>query len=88
MRDMVAITLRGAGFEVTEAEDGQKALLSLRSVRVDLIITDLNMPNMHGVSLIRSVRADAQHRVPPILMLTTEGGPEKKPKAARRERPG
>src|ERR1700679_3282730 len=78
MRDMVAFTLRGAGFEVTEAEDGQKALVSLRSVRVDLIITHLNMPTMDGVSLIRSRRADARHRGLPILMLTTEGDPGKK----------
>ena len=78
MRDMVAYTLRAAGYQVTEAEDGQKALSTLRATQIDLIITDLNMPNMDGVSLIRSLRADSKYRAVPILMLTTEGDPEKK----------
>ena len=78
MRDMVAFTLKGAGFEVTEAEDGQKALTLLRTATVDLTITDLNMPNMDGVTLIRNMRADPRHRSTPILMLTTESDPAKK----------
>jgi two-component system, chemotaxis family, chemotaxis protein CheY len=78
MRDMVSFTLRSAGFQVTEAEDGQKALFTLRSAQVDVIITDLNMPNMDGVALIRRLRADPKYRVVPILMLTTEGDPGKK----------
>lgn len=78
IRDMVAFTLKGAGFDVSEAEDGRKALDLLKSTTVDLIITDLNMPNMDGVALIRSLRADPRHRATPILMLTTEGDPAKK----------
>jgi two-component system chemotaxis response regulator CheY len=78
MRDMVSYTLRSAGFQVSEAEDGQKALQMLRATRVDLVITDLNMPKMDGVGLIRALRADPQHRAVPILMLTTEGDPAKK----------
>ena len=78
MRDMVAYTLRSAGFKVSEAEDGQNALQVLRSVSVDLVITDLNMPKMDGVGLIRALRADAKHRTVPILMLTTESDPAKK----------
>ena len=78
MRDMVAFTLRNAGFDVTEAEDGQKALSVLRGITVDLTITDLNMPNMDGVTLIRNMRADPKHRAVPILMLTTESDPAKK----------
>ena len=78
MRDMVTYTLRGAGFQVSEAEDGQKALQMLRTTKVDLVITDLNMPKMDGVGLIRALRADPQHRAVPILMLTTEGSPAKK----------
>ena len=78
MRDMVAFTLRGAGFHVAEAEDGQKALSLLRTTPVDLVITDLNMPNMDGVTLIRSLRADPRFRAVPILMLTTESDPAKK----------
>jgi len=78
MREMVAFTLRAAGFTVSEAEDGQKALAALRNATVDLIITDLNMPNLDGVGLIRALRADPRHRATPILMLTTEGDPAKK----------
>lgn len=78
MRDMVCFTLRGAGFQVSEAEDGQKALQVLRSLSVDLIITDLNMPKLDGVGLIRALRADPKHRSVPILMLTTESDPAKK----------
>jgi two-component system chemotaxis response regulator CheY len=78
IRDMVAFTLRTAGFQVSEAEDGQKALISLRSTRVDLVITDLNMPNLDGVGLIRALRADPKYRSVPILMLTTESDMTKK----------
>jgi two-component system, chemotaxis family, chemotaxis protein CheY len=78
MREMVSFTLRGAGFQVSEAEDGRKALAALEAAPADLIITDLNMPNMDGVTLIRSLRADPRFRATPILMLTTESDPEKK----------
>jgi two-component system chemotaxis response regulator CheY len=78
MREMVSVTLRSAGFEVTVAEDGQKALSILRGAQIDLVITDLNMPNLDGISLIRALRADPQHRVVPILMLTTEQDPARK----------
>jgi two-component system chemotaxis response regulator CheY len=78
MRDMVAFTLRKAGFEVNEAEDGNKALAVLAGAKFDLIITDLNMPNMDGISLIKNVRTSAQHRAVPILILTTEGDGTKK----------
>jgi two-component system chemotaxis response regulator CheY len=78
MRDMVSYTLRSAGFKVSEAEDGQKALQLLGTGPVDLVITDLNMPKMDGVGLIRALRADPKHRWVPILMLTTESDPAKK----------
>src|SRR5579871_6473739 len=78
MREMVSVTLRSAGFEVTVAEDGQKALTILRAAQMDLVITDLNMPNLDGISLIRALRADPRHRVVPILMLTTEQDPTRK----------
>ncbi len=78
MRDMIAFTLKRAGFQVSEAEDGQKALSALHGTSVDLIITDLNMPVLDGVGLIRAVRQDPKHRSVPILMLTTEGDPAKK----------
>lgn len=78
MRDMVAFTLRGAGFDVSEAEDGQKALAALGATKVDLIITDLNMPNMDGIALIKALRANPTHKATPILMLTTESDSNKK----------
>ena len=75
---MVTFTLQRAGFDVSEAEDGEKALAALRAAPVDLVITDLNMPRMDGVALIRALRADAGCRAVPILMLTTESDPAKK----------
>jgi two-component system chemotaxis response regulator CheY len=78
MRDMVSYTLRQAGYAVSEAEDGQKALTALRAGAADLVITDLNMPNMDGMSLIRALRKEAKYRTVPILMLTTEADAAKK----------
>lgn len=78
MRDMVSFTLKGAGFEVLEAEDGRIGLDRLIGQKVDLIITDLNMPNMDGISFIKAVRADASHKGTPILILTTESDAGKK----------
>lgn len=78
MRDLVAFTLRGAGFDVCEAEDGRKALAALQSAPVDVVITDLNMPHMDGVTLIRALRGLPQYRATPILMLTTEFDAAKK----------
>jgi two-component system, chemotaxis family, chemotaxis protein CheY len=78
MRDMVSYTLKSAGFEVLEAEDGAKALAVLEKTPVDLVITDVNMPNMDGVTLVRRLRGLAHLRSTPILILTTEGGDDKK----------
>jgi two-component system, chemotaxis family, chemotaxis protein CheY len=70
--------LKKAGYEVGEAEDGKAALTVLAGAKFDLIITDLNMPNMDGISLIKNVRTTAQHRAVPILILTTESDSTKK----------
>lgn len=78
MRDMVAFTLKSAGFEVLEAEDGVKALSVVEKNNVDLVITDINMPNMDGVTLVKRLRALGAFRSTPILILTTEGGEDKK----------
>jgi two-component system, chemotaxis family, chemotaxis protein CheY len=78
MREMVSLTLRGAGFDVVEAEDGRQALNMLDRLKVDLIITDLNMPHMNGLELIRRLRQEPGYRATPILMLTTESSPEQK----------
>ena len=78
MRDMVSFTLKGAGFDVVEAEDGAKALDLLAHTAVDAIITDINMPNMDGVTLVQRLRAQPEFKSTPILILTTEGGGDKK----------
>ncbi|WP_042695077.1 response regulator [Azospirillum sp. B506] len=78
MRDMVSFTLRGAGYDVVEAADGQQAMNAIAATKVDLVITDLNMPVMDGLTLIRKLRAVPAHRTLPILMLTTEADESKK----------
>lgn len=78
MRQMITFTLRGAGFDVVEAIDGQDALTKLTGAPVNMLITDLNMPNIDGIELIRQVRALPQYKYVPIIMLTTEAQDEKK----------
>lgn len=73
MRQMVSFTLRQGGYEVVEAEHGQDALNKLAGTSVDLILTDLNMPVMDGITLIQNVRKQPALKNKPILMLTTEG---------------
>ena len=78
MREMVSFTLKSAGYEVMEAEDGKAALAVLNGGKVDAVITDLNMPNMNGFELIRALRANPLYKFIPILMLTTEADGSKK----------
>jgi two-component system chemotaxis response regulator CheY len=78
VRQMVAFTLRRAGLEVAEAADGQAGLERAASSRFDLIVTDLNMPNLDGIQMIAAVRKLPGYAFTPILMLTTESQPEKK----------
>jgi two-component system chemotaxis response regulator CheY len=78
VRQMVAYTLRQAGYEVLEGCDGADALEKLGEQRVSLIITDLNMPVMDGIEFIRCVRARPNGKFVPVLMLTTESQAEKK----------
>ena len=81
MRQMVGMTLKGAGFQVLEGGNGQEALTKLGTVpggKVDLIITDLNMPIMDGLTFIKQVRTQTASRFTPILMLTTESGDGRK----------
>jgi len=78
MRDMVAFTLRQAGYEVVLAEDGKQAITALAGRPVDCVITDLNMPVMDGLELIRELRATSTYRLTPILMLTTDSDVTKK----------
>ena len=69
---MVGFTLKGAGYDVIEAADGQDGLDKAKGKNVDLILTDQNMPRMDGLTLVRALRAMPQYRSTPILMLTTE----------------
>jgi len=78
MRQMVSFTLKGAGYEVVEAADGVEALDIAKKRPVNLVLTDVNMPNMDGISLIRELRDLPDYKFTPLLMLTTESGPEKK----------
>lgn len=78
MRQMVGFTLKGAGYDVVEAVDGKDALRLAKGAKVNLVITDVNMPNMDGIALVRELRALADYKFTPILLLTTESGEAKK----------
>lgn len=78
MREMVSFTLKGAGYNVTEAADGEEALNKARSQQFDLVLTDVNMPIMDGITFIRHLRAEANYKYIPMLMLTTESAADKK----------
>ncbi len=72
---MVSLTLKGAGYDVDVAADGQAALDMAGTGGYALVITDLNMPRMDGLTLIKSLRGKPQYRFTPLLMLTTEANP-------------
>jgi two-component system, chemotaxis family, chemotaxis protein CheY len=78
IRQMVSFTLTKAGFEVAEAVDGKDGLNRISSQKFDLVITDLNMPNLDGIQMIAAVRKLPGYGFTPILMLTTESQAEKK----------
>ncbi len=78
MRQMVGFTLKAAGYEVAEAEDGVAALQLARSERFQLILCDVNMPNMDGITLVRELRQLPEYKFTPLLVLTTESGQDKK----------
>lgn len=78
MRGLISMTLKKEGYEVVEAEDGVAALAKAKGGKFDLVISDLNMPNMDGISLIKALKADPGHRFTPIVMLTTENADSKK----------
>lgn len=78
IRQMVSFTLREAGYDVIEAVDGLDGLNKAKANSVNMIITDLNMPNMNGIELIRNLRTLPQYKFIPIVLLTTESQQEKK----------
>ncbi|MEO5337030.1 MAG: response regulator [Magnetospirillum sp. WYHS-4] len=81
IRDMLAFTLGRAGFEFVQAVDGQKGLEAARADGFDVIITDINMPVMDGITFIREARRLPHCKATPILVLTTETSDEKKAQA-------
>ncbi len=78
MRQMISFTLKQAGYEVLEAEDGRDAISKMADNKVDMLITDLNMPNVDGIELIKQVRSRQEYKFIPVVMLTTESSDDKK----------
>jgi two-component system, chemotaxis family, chemotaxis protein CheY len=78
VRQMVGFTLKQAGYEVVEAADGRDALAKVNGNSVHMVITDLNMPNLDGIGLIKELRAKPAFKFVPIIMLTTESQDTKK----------
>ena len=78
LRQMVVFTLKQAGHQVIEASNGQDALQKAKGSRIDLVLSDVNMPLMDGLTLVRELRKLPAMKFTPILMLTTESSAEKK----------
>lgn len=78
IRQVVSITLKNAGFDTIEASDGRDALAKLTGQRVHLMISDVNMPNMDGITFVKEVKARPEYKFTPIIMLTTESAEDKK----------
>ncbi|TXI22065.1 MAG: response regulator [Roseateles sp.] len=78
LRQVVGIALRGAGYDVIEASDGQDALNKLTGQKVHLMISDVNMPNMDGITFVKTVKQRPAYRFTPVVMLTTESQESKK----------
>lgn len=78
LRQVVSIALRGAGYDVIEGCDGKDALSKLTGQKVHLIISDVNMPNMDGISFVRELKKNPLYKFTPVIMLTTESQESKK----------
>ncbi len=78
LRQVVSIALKGAGYDVIEGCDGKDALGKLTGQKIHLIISDVNMPNMDGISFVKEVKKHPNYKFTPIIMLTTEAGENKK----------
>ena len=78
MRQMVVHTLKSAGYDVIDAADGSQGLAKAKQTQVNLVITDVNMPVMDGITLVKELRKLPQYKFTPILLLTTEAGADKK----------
>lgn len=78
LRQVVKITLTGAGYDVLEAGDGLEALEVLRTHKANLVISDVNMPRMDGITLLKAIKEKPEWKFMPVIMLTTESEAEKK----------
>ena len=78
LRQMVAFTLKSAGYDVIEAGDGEEGLAKAKGATVNVVLTDQNMPKMDGLTLVKSLRALPQYAATPILLLTTESSDQMK----------
>jgi two-component system chemotaxis response regulator CheY len=78
IRQMVSFTLKSAGYDVVEAADGLQGLEKAKSESFDLVISDVNMPNMNGIELCKELRKLSSFEFTPILMLTTESSGDMK----------
>lgn len=78
LRQVVSIALKGAGYDVVEACDGKDALTKLDGRKIHLIISDVNMPNMDGLSFVKAAKQMPTYKFTPVIMLTTEAGDAKK----------
>ena len=78
LRQVVSIALKGAGYDVIEACDGKDALSKLNGQKIHLIISDVNMPNMDGISFVKAAKQQPAYKFTPVIMLTTESGESKK----------
>jgi two-component system chemotaxis response regulator CheY len=78
VRTVAGIALRGAGYEVIEASNGQEGLGKLNGDKIHLIVSDVNMPVMDGITFLKEVKAVPNYRFTPVIMLTTEAGEDKK----------
>lgn len=81
IRELVEMTLKGAGYNVLKSSDGAEAVNHLNGVPIHLVITDLNMPNLDGIGVIKAVRAHGEYNTVPVLLLTTESQAAKKEEA-------
>jgi two-component system chemotaxis response regulator CheY len=78
MRQLISFALKDAGYDVLVAENGEEALGRLSGTKIDMVITDLNMPEMDGIELIKKLRGMKDYKFVPIVMLTTESQEDKK----------
>lgn len=78
LRQVVGISLRGAGYDVIEGCDGRDALTKLDGRKIHLIISDVNMPNMDGITFVKALKQIPAYKFTPVIMLTTEAGDDKK----------